>query len=165
MLGRRLTLEKVTGTGEKNRILNHRFVLPLTSQLNCRLEYLQSLVHYSLHFLAPGMISWLFFRDQWKKAWLIMLTTMLVDLDHIFACSDLFPIEGGIVFDQIPHLLSCKEIFVPTRCSIGFHPLHTYYAVTVYILLLIPRRTRIAALGLVLHMATDYQDCLWMTMN
>lgn len=101
---------------------------------------LQPLVHYSLHFLAPGLIAWIFFRDQWKRAWLIMLATMLVDLDHLLA----------------------TPLFDPGRCSIGFHPLHSYYAIGVYVVMLFIPAVRIIAVGLLFHMVTDYQDCWWM---
>jgi hypothetical protein len=100
---------------------------------------LQQIVHYSLHLLFPGLIAWAFFRSHWKKAWLIMLATMLVDLDHLLA----------------------DPIFDPDRCSIGFHPLHTYPAIGAYFLLAFFPQTRIVAVGLLFHMATDYQDCLW----
>jgi hypothetical protein len=81
----------------------------------------------------------MFFRNIWKKAWLIMLATMLVDLDHLFA----------------------NPIFDPTRCSIGFHPLHSYPAIITYFLLFfIPNSNlRIIAVGLLFHMATDLLDC------
>lgn len=100
---------------------------------------LQTLVHYSLHFLFPGLLARLVYPLQWQRAWLVMLATMLVDADHLLA----------------------TPIFDPHRCSIGFHPLHTWPAIALYIGLLVPARTRVAALGLVLHMCTDYQDCLW----
>lgn len=100
---------------------------------------LQPLVHYSLHFLVPGLLAYLFFRSQWKRAWLIMVATMLVDLDHLLA----------------------DPIFDPGRCSIGFHPLHSYPAIAVYFLLLLWPKARIIAVGLLFHMLTDYQDCLW----
>ncbi len=100
---------------------------------------LQTLVHYTLHLLVPGLIAYIFFRKQWKKAWLIMLATMLVDLDHLFA----------------------TPIFDPGRCSINFHPLHTYWAMAVYVVLLFFKKTRIIAVGLLFHMLTDYIDCQW----
>ena len=103
------------------------------------LNILQPITHYSLHLLFPGLIARVFFRKEWKKAWLIMLATMLVDLDHLLA----YP------------------IFDPTRCGIGFHPLHSYYAIAVYFLLFFFPKVRIIALGLLFHMFTDYQDCLW----
>tara|TARA_R110002050_G_scaffold161154_1_gene290711 strand:- start:506 stop:814 length:309 start_codon:yes stop_codon:yes gene_type:complete len=100
---------------------------------------LQTLVHYTLHLLVPGVIAFLFFRSQWKKAWLIMLATMLVDLDHLVA----------------------NPIFDPGRCSINFHPLHTYWTMGVYVVLLFFKKTRIIAVGLLFHMLTDYVDCQW----
>lgn len=102
-------------------------------------EILQPLVHYSLHFLFPGLIAWLFFRSNWKEAWLIMIATMLVDLDHLLA----------------------DPIFDPGRCSIGYHPLHSWPAIGVYAALLFFPKTRIAAVGLLFHMLTDWQDCCW----
>lgn len=102
---------------------------------------LQSVVHYSLHLLAPGLLSWILFRNIWKKSWLLMVVTMLVDLDHLVA----------------------DPIFDPLRCSINFHPLHTYYAIGFYaLLLLVPNvYIRIIAVGLLFHMLADFQDCLW----
>lgn len=100
---------------------------------------LQTLVHYSLHLLAPGLIAYVFFRSQWKKAWLIMLATMLVDVDHLWA----------------------NPIFDPGRCSINFHPLHSYWAMAVYFVLLFFKKTRIVAVGLLFHMLTDFIDCQW----
>ncbi|HNP66556.1 MAG TPA: DUF6122 family protein [Aequorivita sp.] len=100
---------------------------------------LQTLVHYTLHLLVPGLIAYVFFRSQWKKAWLIMLATMLVDLDHLLA----------------------TPIFDPGRCSINFHPLHTYWAMAGYVVLLFFKKTRIIAVGLLFHMLTDYIDCQW----
>ncbi|RDV40117.1 hypothetical protein DV096_02275 [Bradymonadaceae bacterium TMQ3] len=105
------------------------------------LPFAQSLVHYSLHLLAPGLIAWVFFRGRWKRAWLIMLATMLVDLDHLFAWPD---------------------VFVPDRCGIGFHPLHSYPAIGVYAAGCFVRQVRIPAIGLLFHMVTDFQDCVWM---
>ena len=63
---------------------------------------------------------------------------MLVDLDHLLA----------------------DPIYDPNRCSIGFHPLHTYPAIAAYVVLLVPRVTRLFALGLIIHMALDALDCV-----
>lgn len=68
-----------------------------------------------------------------------MLATMLIDLDHLLA----------------------DPIFDPDRCSIGFHPLHSGYAIAVYALLLLWPKARMAAVGLLFHILTDWQDCLW----
>ncbi|MBP9772991.1 MAG: hypothetical protein KBD26_04200 [Candidatus Pacebacteria bacterium] len=103
---------------------------------------LQTIIHYSLHFLAPGIIAFIFFKSFWKKAWLIMLATILVDLDHILA----------------------SPVFEADRCSIGFHPLHSVYAIVIYFLILfIPNKyVKVVGAGLLFHMITDFQDCLWM---
>ncbi|MCP2025838.1 hypothetical protein L1276_000978 [Flavobacterium sp. HSC-32F16] len=103
------------------------------------LRVLQSILHYSLHFLAPGIIGFIFFRSQWKRAWIIMVATMIIDLDHLLA----------------------TPIFDPTRCSVGFHPLHSYYAIAAYLLLLLFKKSRIIAVGLLFHIVTDWQDCYW----
>ncbi|QAA80431.1 hypothetical protein EI546_01215 [Aequorivita sp. H23M31] len=100
---------------------------------------LQFLVHYSLHFIAPGIIAYVFFRAFWIRAWLIMIATMLIDLDHLLA----------------------TPIFDPNRCSINFHPLHTYWALGIYIALLFFKKTRVVGIGLTLHFITDFIDCLW----
>lgn len=102
-------------------------------------KLLQGMVHYGLHFLVPALLAWCFFRNDWKRAWLIMAATIIVDLDHLLA----------------------TPIFDPQRCSIGFHPLHTWPAIATYTLLLFPSKTRIVAVGLLFHMLTDWQDCLW----
>ena len=106
------------------------------------LSQYQAIIHYSFHFLVPGLLSFVLFKKIWKSAWLVMITTMLVDLDHLFA----------------------NPIFDPERCSIGFHFLHTSYAIGIYILLLfIPNKCiKIIGVGLLFHMFTDYIDCLLM---
>jgi len=104
------------------------------------MEILRFSIHYGLHFILPGIIAYIFFKAHWEKAWLLMILTMLIDLDHLFA---------------VP-------IFDASRCSINFHPLHTYVAGAGYILLLFFSKTRIIAVGLVLHLITDTIDCSWL---
>ncbi len=101
---------------------------------------LQAIVHYSLHLWVPGVLAYIFFRNHWKKAWLLMLVTMVIDLDHLLA----------------------SPIFDPHRCSINFHPLHTYWALGAYVVLLFIKKTRIVGLGLVIHVIADAIDCFWM---
>ena len=100
---------------------------------------LQTLIHYFFHFGLPFIIAYVFFRDDYKKVYLILLATMLVDLDHLLATPN----------------------FSPNRCSINFHPLHSYYAMAVYVgTLMLPKPYSIIGLGLVLHMLTDLNDCV-----
>lgn len=101
---------------------------------------LQSFIHYGIHFGMPLIVAFLFFRPHWKTVYLIMVATMLIDLDHLLA----------------------TPIFDPGRCSINFHPLHTYYAMGVYVLLLFFKKTRVLGIGLVIHIFADAMDCLMM---
>lgn len=96
-----------------------------------------NMIHIILHFVVPALIAFLFYRNIFFKAWLIMIATMVVDIDHLLA---------------VP-------IYDPNRCSIGFHPLHSYTAIGIYFLLLFIPKVRLIALGLLIHMALDYIDC------
>ena len=104
---------------------------------------MQQILHYFLHLIFPGAVAYLLFKAGWKRAYLIMLATMLVDLDHLFA----------------------TPIFDACRCSIGFHPLHSFPAIILYFILLFPLKTRIIALGLLIHMAADWIDCMLSNTN
>ncbi|WP_250162693.1 DUF6122 family protein [Psychrobacter sp. WY6] len=99
----------------------------------------QTLIHYFFHFGMPLIVAYVFFRNDYKRVYLILLATMLVDLDHLLA----------------------TPIFSPNRCSINFHPLHSYYAMAVYVaMLVLPKPYRVIGLGLLLHMLTDLNDCV-----
>lgn len=100
---------------------------------------LRFLTHYGMHFLVPGIIAYLFFKDNWLKVWFILIATMLIDLDHLLA----------------------NPVFDTDRCSINFHSLHTYWAAMLYVTLLFYRKTLIVAIGLLFHLLTDALDCLW----
>jgi len=84
-----------------------------------------------------------------------MIATMMVDVDHLWA----------------------NPIYDATRCSIGFHPFHTMPAIVLYAALfvfpLVLRRSaadqslhsaafviHLVGLGLLIHMALDWIDCL-----
>ncbi|MDN3442110.1 DUF6122 family protein [Psychrobacter sp. APC 3279] len=104
----------------------------------------QTVIHYFLHFGMPFIIAYMFFRSDYKRVYLILLATMLVDLDHLLA----------------------TPIFSPNRCSINFHPLHTYYAMAVYAgMLFLPKPYKVIGLGLLLHMLTDLNDCIMTYIN
>ena len=96
------------------------------------------ILHYSLHFFLPLIIAILFFKKEWKKVYVIMMLTMIVDLDHLLA----------------------DPIYVADRCSINFHPLHSYYAIALYFIMSFFRKPfNIIGIGLVLHMIADFTDC------
>ena len=96
-----------------------------------------SALHIALHFLVPGLIAILFFKSRWKPAWLIMVLTMIVDLDHLLA----------------------SPIYDPNRCSINFHPLHSYPAILLYVIMAVVPKLRLIGLGLLIHMGIDLTDC------
>ena len=65
------------------------------------------MLHIALHFVVPVLIAVAIDRDRWLGVWLVLVATMLVDVDHLLA----------------------DPIYDPDRCSIGFHPLHTVPAI------------------------------------
>ena len=101
----------------------------------------RAIVHLILHALVPGLVAWLAFRPRWRQVWLIMILTMSVDLDHLLA---------------IP-------IYDPNRCGIGFHPLHSYVAIVGYAAMAAIPQLRIVGTGLLIHMALDGLDCMWIS--
>ena len=69
-----------------------------------------------------------------------MVLTMLVDVDHLLA----------------------NPVYDPTRCSINFHPLHSFYAIGIYLFASFTPKIKILrylGLGLVIHMILDSIDC------
>ncbi len=100
---------------------------------------IRPILHYGFHFIIPLCLALLFFPKQWKKVYLFFIAAMLIDLDHLFA----------------------NPIFDPNRCSVGFHILHSYYAISTYSFMLFFTKTRIAGLALLWHILTDLLDC-WM---
>ncbi|WP_207681024.1 DUF6122 family protein [Desulfonema magnum] len=101
---------------------------------------IRSVIHLSLHFIIPGIVARSAFAERWKNAWFVMVLTMAVDFDHFLA----------------------DPVYNPGRCSIGFHPLHSYLAIFVYMILTVTPKTRLVGLGLLIHMALDGIDCIWM---
>ena len=100
----------------------------------------RAILHLLLHAAVPALVAWLFFRDRFGKAWLLMLLGWVIDLDHLLA----------------------DPIYAPNRCSIGFHPLHTAPAIVAYGALTLPKRTRLFAIGLLIHVTLDAVDCVLM---
>ena len=66
-----------------------------------------------------------------------MVSTMLVDIDHLLA----------------------NSVYDPGRCSIGFHPLHGFLPIALYVLICFIQKLRYVGIGLVIHMALDAIDC------
>ncbi|MDB2319201.1 DUF6122 family protein [Gammaproteobacteria bacterium] len=94
--------------------------------------------HLALHFTVPLLVAFLFFRENLKLSYLAMILTMLVDLDHLLA----------------------SPIYDANRCSIGFHPLHQYWFIGIYLVMSFFSKTRLIGVGLIIHMSLDALDCL-----
>ena len=58
------------------------------------------------------------------------------------------------------HLLA-EPVFDPNRRSLGFHPLHSWPAIGIYLVSLFSPSLRIIAIGLLIHMVLDGTDCFW----
>ncbi|MCR9264767.1 MAG: DUF6122 family protein [Flavobacteriaceae bacterium] len=99
---------------------------------------LRHFIHYGIHFLVPILIALLFFKDNKLRVAIILLLGIVIDVDHLWA----------------------EPLFDPNRCSIGFHPLHSYWAILVYAVLPFFKPTRIIGLALLIHIAADTMDCL-----
>ncbi len=100
-----------------------------------------ALVHLGIHVLAWAIIIH-YQKLRWKseESGFILLSVLaanLIDLDHLLA----------------------DPIYDPDRCSIGFHPLHSFWAMPFYVAGLF-WRTRYFALGVILHLVADGLDCL-----
>jgi len=97
-------------------------------------------LHLVLHIAVPAAIAAVFYRPRFLRVWLTLVATMVVDLDHLLA----------------------DPVYDPGRCSIGFHPLHTWPAIAAFSLAALWPKLRVLALGLMIHMALDGVDCVWM---
>ena len=100
----------------------------------------RTIIHVILHFFVPFVVAKFVWQEKWIRPFLIMLFTIIVDLDHLFT----------------------EPILDPDRCSIGTHPLHSWPAICVYISFLLLPHLRIVSLGILIHMALDGIDCLFL---
>jgi len=112
------------------------------------------MIHIALHFIVPLLVALVFYSSRWRNVTIIMIATMVVDVDHLLA----------------------DPIYDPDRCSINFHPLHTPPAIAVYAALFVlpfvirrkvdgpelrpgGRLVHLIGLGLLIHMGLDWMDC------
>lgn len=98
-------------------------------------------LHYGIHFIVPIAIGLLFYKEHKTKAILILLAAIVIDIDHLLV----------------------NPIFDPNRCSIDFHPLHSYWAIASYFLLLFFKKTQILGIALLIHMIADLVDCFFIS--
>ncbi len=94
-------------------------------------------LHYGIHFVVPIIIGLFFFKKNRFHVILILLSAILIDVDHFLA----------------------NPLFDPNRCSINFHPLHSYWAIAIYFGLLFFQKTRLFGIALLIHIIADLTDC------
>lgn len=100
----------------------------------------RALLHLVLHALVPLAVARAWRPERWKPTWAMLLAGWLIDVDHLLA----------------------DPVYAPGRCSLEVHPLHGSLATLVYIVLLAPPRTRVLAVGLLIHIGLDAIDCALM---
>lgn len=112
------------------------------------MEWLRHFVHYGGHLIVPIVVVWMLYqrgvfpRRGFASVALVATSNMLIDLDHLLA----------------------DPMFDPERCSVGFHPLHTWPSAALYLaLLLVPNKfLRVFCAACLWHLLVDSLDCLWM---
>ena len=68
------------------------------------------ITHLSGHLILPLALAYVGYTPAWQKTSTILLSTNIVDIDHLIA----------------------DPIYDPDRCSLGYHPLHSIPAIGVY---------------------------------
>lgn len=100
-------------------------------------------IHYGIHFIVPILIAVFFFKKNKTFAITVLLSAIVIDVDHLLA----------------------NPIFDPNRCSINFHPLHSYWAIALYLSMFLYRKTRLFGLALLIHILADLADCYMINPN
>ena len=95
------------------------------------------MLHLALHVVVPLGLAVGFFRERWLLVFAILMSGMIIDVDHLLA----------------------TPVYDAGRCSMGFHPLHRLLPVGIYLALFAHERTRIVGLGLLTHVGLDSVDC------
>ncbi|WP_018477561.1 DUF6122 family protein [Pontibacter roseus] len=94
--------------------------------------------HLFLHVAVPLAVAGLFFRPEFRRASLLLLAGILIDVDHVLA----------------------NPIVDPDRCSVGYHLLHHYWLILVYFVLALVPKTRLIGIGLMIHIVLDWLECI-----
>lgn len=100
-------------------------------------------MHYGIHFIVPLFIAYFFFKEHRLKAAIILLAGIIIDIDHVIA----------------------TPIFDTMRCSINFHPLHSYWAIGIYTVMVFYKKTRLWGIAFLIHILADIVDCLFIGGN
>lgn len=99
-----------------------------------------TLIHLLSNILVVGLVySYNKYngKDMDKSVYFIFLSN-LIDLDHLLA----------------------SPIYDKNRCSINFHPLHSWYTFPFYFAGLFLNKYRYLMIGIILHLSLDLIDCI-----
>ncbi len=96
------------------------------------------LIHILASILLVFVIRFFDKKTDIRRIFVLVLGSNLIDLDHFLA----------------------NPIYSPSRCSINFHPLHSWYMLPVYILGSFWKDYRYLFFGIMLHLILDGIDCL-----
>jgi hypothetical protein len=96
------------------------------------------LIHIIASILLVFVINFFDKKTDIKKIFILVLTSNFIDLDHLLA----------------------NPIYDPNRCSINFHPLHSWYMFPIYFFGSFLKNYRYFFFGIILHLVLDWIDCL-----
>lgn len=99
-----------------------------------------------IHILADVLLFFAFY--------LVEKNFLKKEFNHWFVS---FQLLASNIMD-IDHLLA-NPIYDPNRCSINFHPLHSWYSYPFYVAGLFLRKYKYFFAGIILHLLLDYIDC------
>ena len=102
-----------------------------------------TLMHIASNLILVGIIylisKFITKKDfNWKFASILLISSNLIDIDHLLA----------------------TPIYDSTRCSINFHPLHSWYMFPLYFIGLFFKKYAFLFVGIIMHLLLDYLDCL-----
>lgn len=105
-------------------------------------ETLRPFLHYGIHFAVPLIVALTYYRNNFGRALVVLFCGILIDIDHFWA----------------------TPLFDPNRCSVGYHTLHQWPFIVLYVLLAVWPRTRLVGIALLIHIAADMTDCFLMNL-
>jgi len=77
-------------------------------------------------------------KSNLKYIFLLVFSSQLIDLDHLLA----------------------NPIYDPLRCSINFHPLHSWYMFPLYFIMSIWSKYKYLFWAIIMHLILDSLDCI-----
>jgi len=102
-----------------------------------------TIIHLLSNLLLIGIIFFIFKyvikkKFNYQLPLLLMISSNVIDIDHLLATP---------IYDSL-------------RCSINFHPLHSWYTFPLYFIGVFFKKFRFLFIGIIMHLILDYIDCL-----